>query len=306
MNTTVHKNALSGTADNSISKLGCADQPIWCTESEAFASRCNQRCPYENRVGIALICVFILGSGPTAQAATIFSQTTPEEPFSAYASHNSFEPPQYIADSFSFEAPSPKTVRSLRFIGGSGDVGDLPDDFHVVFLNDAGGHPGMPLQGGDYVIGSASNRFPTGAQLLGGITTPQEYVINLPVGITLSPNTVYWLSISNDLSAVSGWVWARAFGDFDRAIASTEGTIEGGAWKIHEVEGMWFELYDVNVPEPSTFTLLAMAAIAPIMIRRGIAPKAAPTAWCLGRYIGIQTQAFVSKGRQDVKRQAPS
>ncbi len=207
-----------------------------------------------------LALLFVAGLGfahvSSASAATIYSQTMPADPHAAFASHSAFDPPQILADNFSFDSPGSVTVRSLRVVGGTGLVESLIDDFRVVFLSDAGGMPGAPLTGGDFSIGPAFSRSPTGGPLLNGVTTPIEYAINLPSGMSLQPNTSYWLSVSNDPSPLSGWGWARANGVIDQSTASTNGSIEAGSWNTFANGGMWFELNDHNIPEPSTRAIL--------------------------------------------------
>lgn len=196
----------------------------------------------------------------------VYSQVLPEEPGASFGSSDS-PISQKVADNFSLSGTNPITVRSIRFVGGSGLAIPPSDDFRIVFLEDMGGEPGAPLTGGDFSIGSAFSRTLTGGQLLNGVTIPSEYVVNLPGGITLSPNTTYWVSISNDLLPVAGWAWARAGGLFDQTTASTFGSIASGPWDTFVNGGMWFELNDQVIPEPSSFAILLLTLMATTLPR---------------------------------------
>lgn len=221
--------------------------------------------PVKHRTLSTILLVFtavFLATSKCVNAAPIYSQVLPEEPSAAFGSNDS-PISQKVADNFSLSGSNPITVRSLRFIGGSGLANPVPDEFRVIFLEDAGGTPGLPLSGSDFNIGSAFSRTPTGGQLLNGVTIPQEYIINLPDGITLSPNTTYWLSITNSLLPNNGWAWARAGGVFDQEIASTTGVVATGPWtKGASSGGLWFELNDQIIPEPSSFVLLLLSLMA--------------------------------------------
>lgn len=217
---------------------------------------------------LALISLLCVGHANSAAAAILYSQTSPSEPRATFASFDDTTSAQRIADSFSIGGSDLVTVRSLRFIGGNGQLTVPSDDFRVVFLEDAGGLPGAPILGGDFDIGPAFRRQPTGGPTIGGRgpgssggTTPLEYIINLPEGVSLSPETTYWLSITNSLLPISGWGWARAEGESDQTIASTTGSIESGPWNASESGGMWFELNGRIVPEPSLLVLLTSIAV---------------------------------------------
>ena len=206
--------------------------------------------------------------GDISWAATLYSQIAPAEPTTAFASSEFSPTSQKIGDNFSIDAPNDVAIRSLRFIGSSGLGDAVQDDFRVLFFEDDTGLPGPPVPGGDYVVGQAFSRKPTGGELLNGILPPFEYAINLPQVLNLSPNTLYWLTIVNRPSPDSGWVWARADGAFDSQLASTQGDIVTGPW-VHGSSsgGMWFELSDQVVPEPSSL-LIVWTGLATITIFR--------------------------------------
>src|SRR3954463_1692188 len=122
-------------------------------------------------------CVCTTNLSPV-QAAVIYSQTTPSQPLGAYTSTDR---PAYqkIADNFLLNGTGSATIRSLRFIGGYGNTQPPPqtpplnalppDDLRVVFFVDSGGAPGLSLAGGDFEVGAAVGRAPTGGPLLNGI-----------------------------------------------------------------------------------------------------------------------------------------
>jgi hypothetical protein len=202
------------------------------------------------------------------RAGVIYSQTTPSQPTGAYSSNDAGSPTnQKVADNFLLSGPGPVTIRSLRFIGGYGvrnppppstpPLDALPDDdFGVVFFADSGGVPGVPLAGGDFQVGAAVRRTPTGGPLLNALLTPIEYSIDLGAGISLSPGSVYWVSIVDNPGNSYFWAWARAGGVFDQQVAATLGDVSIGPWNVSTSGGMFFELSDNNVPEPESFGIL--------------------------------------------------
>ena len=150
------------------------------------------------RTAVLLAFSFI---STTADATVVYSQNFPADPHAAFAS---FEAPvgQKVADNFSLSGVSPIEIRSLRFIGGADAQ---PDNFRIVFFEECGWISWCSPCGADFDIGPATSRTPTNGHSLNGVTTPREYIINLPGSVQLAPNTPYWLSIVNDLWPVSGW-----------------------------------------------------------------------------------------------------
>jgi len=216
---------------------------------------------------LAISTVSLISS---AKAATIYSQTTPEEPNAAFSS-NDTPTGQKVADNFILSGTGPITVRSIRFIGGyigtpppiTLPVDELPiDNFRVVFLEDASGSPGAPVAGGDFAITLPYGRTSTGGQMLNGVLNPIDVIANLGNGITLAPDTDYWISITNDVRPDHSWAWARAGGVFDQSTAGTDNDIALGPWDIFSNGGMWFELNDQNVPEPTSLALLTVASVS--------------------------------------------
>jgi hypothetical protein len=219
------------------------------------------------------ICVTITGP---VQGEAIYSQTLPAEPVGAFASQDT-PSGQKVADNFLIPGIDPVRIRSIRFIGGYGlrnpppitpPLDALPpDDFQVTFLQDINGSPGPLVSGGEFAIGSAFRRTPTGGRLLNGVEFPIEYVVDLGEGIVLSPATEYWLAITNDAGPAYGWAWARAAGLFDQQTAGTYDNVASGPWNVYVNGGMFFELNDQNIPEPSTL-ILAIAALATLATSR--------------------------------------
>lgn len=208
-----------------------------------------------------------------ANAEVIYSQVGPSAPIGAYSSNDAGNPTdQKIADNFLFSGSGPATIRSLRFIGGYGlttpppSMPPLdalpPDNFRVVFFVDSAGAPGAALAGGDFHVGAGVQRTPTGGPLLNGVYTPLEYFVDLGAGITLSPSTVYWMSIVNNPGTNYGWAWARTAGVLDQQTAATFGDIATDPWSIAGGGGMYFELRKTNVPEPNTLALWFLLSAA--------------------------------------------
>jgi hypothetical protein len=230
-------------------------------------------------VGAGVLCWMsvLRFAGPDAtQAAAIYSQITPSQPIGAFTSTDALDYPK-IADNFLLDVAQPTTIRSVRFIGGyiatmpppiTPPLNALPtDNFRVVFLADAGGSPGVPVSGGDFTLGAAARRNPTGAALLNGNQFPIEYALDLADGITLVPNTVYWISILNYPGPLYGWSWARATGVFDQQLAGTEGNMAAGPWAVYTAGGMFFALDDTNIPEPGSSTIFMIGLLVLVGIR---------------------------------------
>jgi len=209
----------------------------------------------------ALFLLTVCYSGYNVQGAPIYSQTTLAEPIGAFSADVSLTG-QKIADNFLLEGSGTSTVRSLRFLGGYGvnstppftpPLNALPlDNFRIVFLEDAANSPGAPLAGGDFLVTSVFARTPTGGPLLNGIFNPIEFVIDLGSGITLNEGSAYWISIGNGPGPNHGWAWARAGGVFGPELASNFSDVTTGPWNVFSSGGMWFELNDHNIPEPSS------------------------------------------------------
>jgi hypothetical protein len=223
-----------------------------------------------------VLTIYVAVTTPV-QAEPIYSQVLPAEPTGAFGSQDTPNG-QKIADSILIQGSEPVTIRSVRFIGGYGlrnpppitpPLDALPaDDFQIVFLEDVNGVPGPPISSGDFSVGPAFSRTPTGGQLLNGVLFPIEYVVNLGDGIVLSPASVYWFAITNDAGPAYGWAWARAFGLFDQRIAATFDVVVSGPWIDYPDGGMFFELNDHSLPEPSTLTVFLTGFVVSLFIRR--------------------------------------
>ncbi len=214
-----------------------------------------------------------------AHAAVIYSQTTPSLPTGAFSSNDAGNPTdQKIADNFLFNGPGPVTIRSLRFIGGYGMTNPPPstpplnalpsDDFRVMFFADSAGAPGTPLASGDFHVGVPAQRTPTGGSSLSGNITPIEYVLNLGTGFSVNPLTAYWISIVNNSEPTFFWVWARAEGVLDQQAASTFGDITTGPWSMFMSGGMFFELSNDNIPEPSSLVAILVGGYGVCFLRK--------------------------------------
>jgi hypothetical protein len=218
------------------------------------------------------------------RAAVIYSQVGPASPIGAYSSNDSGNATdQKIADNFVVNTPGPTSVRLLRFIGGYGvrnpppstpPLNALPpDNFRVVFFADSAGAPGLPLVGGDFHVGAPVQRTPTGGPMLNGIVMPLEYFVDLGAGITMSPSTVYWMSIVNNPGANYSWAWANTAGAYDQRVAGTLGDILVGPWNVSSGGGMYFELSDSNIPEPTSFGVFLAGVFGIWCIRLTARPK---------------------------------
>ncbi len=220
---------------------------------------------------LLLIGVAIGGCPTVCTAGIIYSQTTPEEPGSSFASSNIVDQ-QKIADNFLVSGTGQYTVRSLRVIGGYDATGTVPnplpiDDFRITFLDDTAEAPGAPVAGADFANLTAVRRTPTGGQLLGGLGAPIEFAFDFGDGITLDHGTEYWVSISNNPTPGSGWAWARGVGLLDQSGASTFGDVSEGPWNVFDTSSMWFELSSHNVPEPTTLVLALSATVLTALAR---------------------------------------
>lgn len=123
----------------------------------------------------AFAAVAFVGSVGQSQAEIIYSQTTPEEPEAAYTSVNEIDSSK-VADNFEVPGSEGATLKSVRFIGGYTardpeserfSLDDLPtDDFRIALFEDENGVPGAVLPGGDFMVGTAFRRSPTGGGII--------------------------------------------------------------------------------------------------------------------------------------------
>jgi len=217
--------------------------------------------------------LLVLVNGFTLQsisrAATLYSQVLPEEPVGAFSSQDESSG-QAVADNFLITGTVPLTVRSIRLIGvGTGDPNVQPrDDFRVLFFQDAGGMPGSIVPGGDFDGGLLAVRSATGGMLINGSFEPIIYGIDLRIGLLLNPNTEYWMAVTNDPGLGFGWAWARANGVLDSQTVGTSDSFASPSWELFDNGGMWFELSDQNIPEPSSLLLLLTSFTATHLLRR--------------------------------------
>ena len=109
---------------------------------------------------------------------------------------------------------------------------------------------------------------PTGGSLLNGTLTPFEYVIDLADGISLDPGTDYWISVMNDPGPDHFWRWARADGILDNQTAATFDDVSTGPWNVFVNGGMFFELNNENIPEPTSLQILSIFALTTLLIRK--------------------------------------
>ncbi len=222
---------------------------------------------------ILLFVGVMLGRSGNAsvKAEIIYSQSSPAMPTAAFSSQDKTGS-QKIADNFVLLGDDPVTIRSLRFIGGYGLITPPPltptldalplDAFRITFLEDSGGNPGMPVLGGDFAVPQVIVRNPTGGPLLNGVYTSVEWRLNISGGVTLSPSTTYWLSITNNAGEDFFWVWARANSMLDNQISSTFGSVELGPWQTSASGGMFFELNATPIPEPSGLMLCVICTLS--------------------------------------------
>jgi hypothetical protein len=209
---------------------------------------------------VAITIPLLFALSRSAPAVVVYSQVGTGAPIGAFSS-NDIQDYQKIADNFVITTSLPATVRSVRFIGGYGVTHPPPstpllnalppDNFRVVFYTDVAGAPGVPIPGGDFQVGGAAQRNPTGGPLLNGGYTPLEYTLDLGAGASIAPATVYWMSITNNPGQTIFWVWARTAGAYDQKTAVTDGDVATGPWSTATSGGMFFELRDNNVPKPS-------------------------------------------------------
>ena len=233
-----------------------------------------------NRLFLLLVFGLIFGlcvSGVnSAHATPVYSQTFTGGFNGAFGSSDA-PIAQKVADNFLINGDDPIEVRSLRVRGGyvraepprTPPTEELPNDsFRIVFLEDNSGTPDSPVVGGDFTIESAVFRSLAGGEDLNGLATPIDFVIDLGNGVTLNSDQEYWISITNNPEMGYGWLWARAAGVLDFAAASTIGTIAEGPWDVVSSDGLWFELNDQNIPEPTSLILILMGCSSAILGRR--------------------------------------
>lgn len=227
----------------------------------------------------AFAAATFVGSCGQSHAEIIFSQTSLEGGLRSAATSGTTTASQKIASDFEFDGDEAETIRSINLLGAyslspsqspaSPPIDALPGDaFRVLFFDDQGGLPGTVLAGGDFFVGSAAIHRPTDGELLNGLYTPIEFSLDLGDGIELNPSTRYWMSIVNDPSPNSSWVWgnARSAGDFNSAVTNED--VTSGPWNLSIDDPMFFELDNANIPEPTTLLILGVSISACYLAKR--------------------------------------
>jgi hypothetical protein len=163
---------------------------------------------FKNALLVALLLVTA-----SAQAATIFSQTPPNQ--TGQLSDLDYGLGVHEADDFNLAAND--TVLSVGWRGfyaqsvpTDGNPPNTPlatDDFTISFYSEAGnGLPGALLQ--SFSVGNPATRIDTGLDT--GSSDIYEYTADLGTGISLTAGIDYWISIVADTTADlnDNWYWA--------------------------------------------------------------------------------------------------
>ncbi len=201
---------------------------------------------------LVLLFVAAINIHPAAAQVTIVSQ--PPDQINGYFSDPDCNvcPPglQSIADNFVLTTT--RTIGQIRTWGGwSPGTAPPPDNFTVIFHNDAAGLPGTnaaPMESGVPVT-----RLATGNTVSG--LNEYEFTLTLASPVSLSPGT-YWVEIFNDTTgSTESYFWETGTLDAINGAANSAAdtlNIPGSAWFNTFIDGLAMELITAQaVPAPT-------------------------------------------------------
>jgi hypothetical protein len=198
-----------------------------------------------SRFSIALSLIL----GPSlCDAATLFQQlpgvNSPGQSISSTLNNLGGTPGFRAADNFQLAGGG--TVRVVEWWGTlrSGSTA-----FQITFYPDAGGNPGLPLS--TIAVTPTSSSATTGS----AFDPVTFYSASLSTPFSVAPGTPYWISVFN-AAADARWLW----------LADDAGTVgarqmQNGGVTWNATSDLSFRLKDDNVPEPATFSLVAVTIL---------------------------------------------
>ncbi|MDZ4859842.1 MAG: PEP-CTERM sorting domain-containing protein [Candidatus Hydrogenedentes bacterium] len=219
------------------------------------------------RLGIVACTVACVLLPMTAQAEIIYDNGGPDSTTGGSDStvFVSLNPDFASFDDFVLDAGS-NTITDIHWWGNYYTFfGESLDDFFVIYIfDDDNGHPDLSSGPLHTIDGTGATRVDTGLDVGGDEEMPIfEYDLFIDP-ITLDPDVVYWMAITNDFH----WRWQTSL-------------VPGGAYQVGGINledsftdseddltardyGLAFNLTATVVPEPSTIVLLGagIAAIA--------------------------------------------
>jgi hypothetical protein len=208
---------------------------------------------------VSLVFAAILSCATATQASPIFSQMT-NPPTAAFIS----SPQGGVLSADDFVLGTSDTIRSVSWQGANGKIGAPgPDAFRINIYAD-------PINGGSllqsFTIGTANPTYAGGTDPFGDVL--YNYTANLSGGFFATAGTHYWISIVNDQIVADpdndAWSWA---GSFSGAMAGSGDN--GASWLITRGSANIALDNAPAVPEPATFTLVALGLVGILRARKG-------------------------------------
>ncbi len=202
----------------------------------------------------------------SAQAAVVFSNNVAGN-VNLNGTPSDARPPVLGFQADDFELSQSASITSISWRGTyfPGSSPTTPDDFTIAFHADNGGVP-QTAAFAARSVGSAVNRTDTGFDLFGSFDVYAYTATIAP--LLLDADTVYWVSIYNNLAADpdDSWYWIRrSNGSEDAGARAEQRTSLTGAFAATTFQ-FDFQLSGtpVEVPAPGTLALalLALGAMA--------------------------------------------
>jgi hypothetical protein len=202
-----------------------------------------------------VVLALLVWCSRAGQAGTLFEQLpgtqSPSQLISSTLNNLGGTPGFRVADNFQLAGAG--TVRVVEWWGTLRSGGA---SFQISFYPDAGGNPGPPLS--TIAVTPTSSSATTGS----GFDPVTFYSAILGTPFSAAPGTRYWMSVF-DAAPDGRWLWLSANVDTFGALR-----MQNGAATWNATDGVSFRLKDDAVPEPATYSLVAIAMLGFACFRR--------------------------------------
>jgi hypothetical protein len=203
------------------------------------------------KVAIALLCVNMIMS--TSLAGVVYTNGDPlADPGTHYSKSDTVSSSQFVADNFRLSSPT--TVNSIRWWGAWNFFSPAVDDFTITIYENLNG---LPNPSNIVAIRQTGNVSETSTGLTRSGFTLFSFQANVGA-ISLSNGRDYWISIVETLGTNTSqyFLWRENANG-----SSATSTNNGASWASRPREyAFQLEGFTNAVPEPSTTTLLVIAA----------------------------------------------
>lgn len=166
------------------------------------------------------------------------------------------------ADEFSF--PFQGTISSVSWTGvySPSNAPPATDDFTIDIFA-PGVTPGALLA--SFPVGNAVNRTDSGVDLSSGISSFDVYDYSATIDFTFSQDTLYWISIANDIfpASLDPWGW----GSKEMVTELIGRSVDGGLTWTLAFGQPDFRLEGTAVPEPGSLPYVSLIVAAMIVSR---------------------------------------